>query len=31
MNKKYEEIKNKPFNYSDGFFQIHGSHRNRAY
>ena len=31
MNKKYEEIKEKSFDYSDGFFKIHGSHRNRQY
>ena len=29
MNKKYEEIKNKPFSYVDPFFEIHGSHRNK--
>ena len=29
MNLKYEEIKNKPFNYIDDFFELHGSHRNR--
>jgi hypothetical protein len=29
MNKRYQEIKNKPFNYVDPFFEIHGSHRNR--
>jgi hypothetical protein len=30
MNKLYEEIKNKPFEYHDEFYQIHGSHRNRS-
>jgi hypothetical protein len=29
MNIRYAEIKNKPFNYIDDFFEIHGSHRNR--
>jgi hypothetical protein len=29
MNKRYEEIKDKDFNYVDSFYQIHGSHRNR--
>jgi hypothetical protein len=29
MNKRYEEIKDKPFSYIDPFFEIHGSHRNR--
>jgi hypothetical protein len=29
MNRRYEEIKNKPFSYIDDFFEIHGSHRNR--
>jgi hypothetical protein len=29
MNKKYEEIKNKPFSYFDTFYHIHGSHKNR--
>jgi len=29
MNIKYEEIKTKPFNYVDKFFELHGSHRNR--
>ena len=29
MNKRYQEIKNKPFSYEDPFFGIHGSHRNR--
>lgn len=29
MNCRYEEIKNKPFDYIDDFFEIHGSHRNR--
>lgn len=30
MNSKYEEIKDKDFSYTDNFFHIHGSHRNRA-
>lgn len=30
MNKLYETIKNKPFDYWDTFYQIHGSHRNRS-
>lgn len=30
MNKRYEEIKNKPFSYIDDFYEIHGSHRNRT-
>lgn len=29
MNNRYEEIKDLPFSYIDGFFEIHGSHRNR--
>ena len=29
MNKKYEEIKDKPFSYFDTFYHIHGSHKNR--
>ncbi len=29
MNIRYQEIKHKPFNYIDPFFEIHGSHRNR--
>lgn len=29
MNKRYEEIKCKPFSYIDPFYEIHGSHRNR--
>ena len=29
MNKLCEEIKSKPFSYYDGFYHIHGSHRNR--
>lgn len=29
MNKKYEEIKNKPFSYHDKFYHIHGHHKNR--
>ena len=29
MNKKYIEIKDKPFDYVDPFFEIHGSHRDR--
>ena len=28
MNKRYEEIKNKPFEFVDKYYQIHGSHRN---
>ena len=31
MNKRYEEIKDKPFDYFDPFFEIHGSHRNRSF
>jgi hypothetical protein len=30
MNRKFEEIKDKPFTYVDTFYQIHGSHRNRT-
>lgn len=30
MNKRYEEIKDKPFIYRDDFFELHGSHRNRT-
>ena len=30
MNKRYEEIKDKPFDYIDDFFEIHGHHRNRS-
>jgi hypothetical protein len=30
MNKVYQEIKDKPFNYIDNFYEIHGSHRNRT-
>jgi len=30
MNKRYEEIKEFPFDYIDNFFEIHGSHRNRT-
>jgi hypothetical protein len=30
MNNRYEEIKDLPFSYIDGFFEIHGSHRNRG-
>jgi hypothetical protein len=29
MNKRYEEIKHRPFSYIDPFFELHGSHRNR--
>lgn len=29
MNKRYDEIKNKPFEFIDPFYEIHGSHRNR--
>ena len=29
MNKRYEEIKDMPFDYEDEFYRIHGSHRNR--
>jgi hypothetical protein len=29
MNRRYEEIKHKPFTYVDDFFEIHGSHRDR--
>lgn len=29
MNKRYEEIKSKPFSFIDDFYEIHGSHRNR--
>lgn len=29
MNKKVEELKNKPFSYWDSFYGVHGSHRNR--
>jgi hypothetical protein len=29
MNKVYQEIKDKPFNYTDDFYELHGSHRNR--
>lgn len=29
MNKRYEDIKHNPFNYTDSFYQIHGSHRER--
>lgn len=29
MNKLYETIKHKPFEYHDKYFHIHGSHRNR--
>ena len=29
MNKRYEEIKDKPFSFIDPFFELHGSHRNR--
>lgn len=30
MNQRYEEIKNKPFEFVDPFFELHGSHRNRT-
>lgn len=29
MNKRYEEIKDKPFEFVDKYYQIHGSHRNK--
>jgi hypothetical protein len=29
MNKRYEEIKTKPWDYVDDFYELHGSHRNR--
>ncbi len=29
MNNRYQEIKNKSFDYVDDFFGLHGSHRNR--
>jgi hypothetical protein len=29
MNKRYEEIKNKPFSYHDNFYHIHGHHKKR--
>lgn len=29
MNELYEKIKDKPFNYIDYFYHLHGSHRNR--
>lgn len=29
MNNLYEEIKEKPFKFYNGFYHIHGSHRNR--
>lgn len=29
MNKTYELIKDKPFDYIDDFYQIHGSHKGR--
>jgi hypothetical protein len=31
MNKKYEEIKHKSFDYVDDFYELHGSHRNRNF
>ncbi len=31
MNKRIEEIKEKPFSYVDNFYKVHGSHRNRKY
>ena len=30
MNARYNEIKDQPFEYIDPFYEIHGSHRNRA-
>lgn len=30
MNARYKEIEHLPFRVCDGFFQIHGSHRNRG-
>ena len=27
MNKRYEEIKTKPFSFIDHFYELHGSHR----
>ena len=30
MDKMYESIKHKPFQYFDPFYHIHGSHRNRT-
>ena len=30
MNKRYQEIKDRPFDYLDEFYHIHGSHRNRV-
>lgn len=29
MNKRYSEIKNKPFEFVDKYYQIHGNHRNK--
>jgi hypothetical protein len=29
MNKRYESIRDKPFDYIDPFYELHGSHRNR--
>ena len=29
MNKRYEKIKLLPFSYTDEFYELHGSHRNR--
>ena len=29
MNKRYLEIKNKPFEFVDKYYQLHGKHRNR--
>ena len=29
MNRRYEEIKSKPFLYLDEFYHLHGHHRNR--
>lgn len=28
MNQRYNEIKNKPFDFVDKYYQLHGSHRN---
>lgn len=29
MNKRYKEIKDKPFEFVDKYYQIHGNHRNK--
>lgn len=29
MNKRYNEIKNKPFDFVDKYYQLHGNHRNK--